>query len=105
MSAAMRRAPFAFLQESSLMRSKKLIVHNEHGIHARVALRVVEKNKAMESKVTLCKGFSKADGCSVLDMLLLCAGKGSEIELVARGGDEEKAIEAISEIFADGSGI
>jgi phosphotransferase system HPr (HPr) family protein len=87
------------------MLRKKVIVHNEHGIHARVALRVVQRSKTMESKVTLCKGCSKADGCSVLDMLLLCAEKGSEIELVASGGDEEKAIEAISEIFADGSGI
>jgi phosphotransferase system HPr (HPr) family protein len=84
---------------------KKVVVHNEHGIHARVALRVVEKSKAFESKITLCKGCSKANGCSVLDMLLLCAEKGSEIELVASGGDEEKAIDAISEIFADGSGI
>jgi phosphotransferase system HPr (HPr) family protein len=87
------------------MRSKKVIVHNEHGIHARVALRVVEKTKALDSKVTLCKGCSKADGCSVLDMLLLSAGKGSEIELVVSGGNEEKTINAISEIFADGSGI
>ena len=87
------------------MRSKKLIVQNEYGIHARVALRICEKSKALDSKVTLSKGHSKADGCSVLDMLLLSAGKGSEIELIASGGDEEKAINSISELFTDGSGI
>jgi phosphotransferase system HPr-like phosphotransfer protein len=38
-------------------------------------------------------------------MLLLGAEKGSEVELIVDGGDEEKSINTISEIFADGSGI
>jgi phosphocarrier protein HPr len=87
------------------MRSQKVVVQNEHGIHARVALRVAEKSKNLDSKITLRKDRSKADGCSVLDMLLLCAAKGTEIEVVASGGDEEKNINTISEIFSDGSGI
>ena len=87
------------------MHKKKIIVRNDHGIHARVALQVAEKSKILDSKITLCKGCSKADGCSVLDMLLLCAEKGSEIEVVANGGDEEKCVETISELFIDGSGI
>jgi phosphocarrier protein HPr len=87
------------------MHSKKVIVRNEHGIHARVAYRVAEKSKTLDSKITLCKGSEKADGCSVLGMLLLGAEKGSEIDIIAGGGDEAKSIEAISEIFLDGSGI
>ena len=87
------------------MRSKKVIVCNEHGIHARVALRVLEKSKDLQSQVTICKGCVKAQGCSILEMLMLGAEKGSEVELIVNGGDEEKCIEMISDIFADGSGI
>ncbi|MGA2507508.1 MAG: HPr family phosphocarrier protein [Chitinispirillaceae bacterium] len=87
------------------MRSKKVIVQNEHGIHARVALAVLEKSKGLDSQVTICKGCEKADGCSILELLLLGAEKGSEIELIVTGGDEEKSIKTISEIFSDGSGI
>jgi phosphocarrier protein HPr len=87
------------------MRSKKVIVHNEHGIHARVALRVLEKSKDYDSNVTICKGCAKASGCSVLEMLMLGAEKGSEVELIVSGGDEEKCMAIISQIFADGSGI
>ena len=87
------------------MRSKKVIVHNENGMHARVALRVLEKSKGLDSKVTICKNCAKADGCSILELLMLGAEKGAELELVVEGGDEERTIEAISEIFADGSGI
>jgi len=87
------------------MRSKKIIVQNEHGIHARVAMRVLEKSKSLGSQVTICKDCIKADGCSILQLLLLGAAKGSEVELIVEGGDEEKNIAAISDIFADGSGI
>lgn len=87
------------------MRSKKIIVQNEHGIHARVALRVLEKSKGLDSQITLCKGCAKANGYSILEMLMLEAEKGSQIELIVDGGDEEKSIKAISEIFSDGSGI
>jgi len=87
------------------MRSRKVIVQNEHGIHARVAIRVLEKARNLDSQVTICKGCVKADGCSILEMLLLGAGKGSEVELIVSGGDEEQSINAISDIFADGSGI
>lgn len=88
-----------------MMRSQKVIVQNEHGIHARVAVRVLEKSKGLDSQVTICKGCVKADGCSILELLLLGAEKGSEVELIVNGGNEEKNIKAISDIFADGSGI
>jgi len=88
-----------------LMRSKKVIVQNEHGIHTRVALRVLERSKELGSEVTICKGCLKADGCSILELMLLGAEKGSEIELIVNGGDEDRNLGAISEIFSDGSGI
>lgn len=87
------------------MKTKKVIVQNEYGIHARVALRVCELSKGINSKITICKGCTKADGCSILDLLLLGAEKGSEIELIVNGGDEEKGITVLSEIFEEGSGI
>jgi phosphotransferase system HPr (HPr) family protein len=87
------------------MRSKKIIVRNEHGIHSRVALHVLEKCKDLDSQITVCKGCSKANGCSILELLMLGAEKGSEIELFACGGDEEESIRAISDIFSEGSGI
>lgn len=87
------------------MKSRKVIVHNEHGIHARVALRVLEASRESSSNVTIFKGRNKADGCSIMDLLLLGATQGSEIELLVDGGDEEKSISALSEIFEDGAGI
>jgi len=87
------------------MANKKVIVTNDHGIHARVAMRVVEKTKNLSSHVTICNKCRKADGCSILQLLMLEAEKGAEIELVVTGIDEERGLREIADIFAQGSGI
>jgi phosphotransferase system HPr-like phosphotransfer protein len=38
-------------------------------------------------------------------MLLLGAGQGAEIELIATGGNEEECLRQIAAIFTDGAGI
>ena len=87
------------------MLEKKLIVGNEHGIHARVALRVLETGKKLGSRITLCKGCVKADGCSILEMLMLQAEKGSEVEVLISGGQEDQCMARLSELFSEGLGI
>jgi len=87
------------------MLSKKIVVNCDHGLHARVAMQVSRKSSGLDSQVTICKGCEKADGCSVLQLLLLGAEKGTELELIVNGGDEEKNLADLSDLFAEGSGI
>ncbi len=87
------------------MITKKLIVKNSHGIHARVALKVAQTCQNNSSEVTVCNGCNKANGCSLLELLMLGVEQGSEIEIIARGGEEEKSIKELSYIFDGGSGI
>ncbi len=96
---------FSACGHDCFMRKKTLVIGNEHGIHARVALRVVETGRSLGSRITLCKGCAKADGCSILEMLMLQAEKGSEVEVLINGGEEEKCLAALSELFSDGLGI
>lgn len=87
------------------MRNRKVVVQNEHGMHARVAMKVLQTSMSLDSQITICNGCAKADGCSILELLLLGAQKGTELELVVDGGDEEKNLELIADLFSDGSGI
>ncbi len=87
------------------MRNRKIVLQNEHGMHARVAMKVIETSMSLDSQVTICNGCAKADGCSILELLLLGAQKGTVLELVVNGGDEEKNIELIADLFDDGAGI
>jgi phosphotransferase system HPr (HPr) family protein len=87
------------------MITEKMIIHNEHGLHSRVALRVAEKCRSGSSQITICKGCEKASGCSVLELLMLGAEKGAEIEITAVGGEERKSLNDLSQILSQGSGI
>ena len=87
------------------MATQKVVVRNEHGIHARVASRVVEKTRTMSSKVTISLDDKEADAGSIIDLLLLGATQGSTVDVSVTGGDEEKHLLAIAQIFSDGGGI
>lgn len=87
------------------MISKKVILKAIHGLHARPAAKVVRKCQNFESKITICKGCDKADGCSIMELLLLGAEEGTELEIIAVGNDEKKAMQGIVGLFENGSGI
>jgi phosphocarrier protein HPr len=87
------------------MTTKKIIVKNDHGIHARVARKVVEKALISSSQVTISKGSRKASGTSIIELLMLEATQGSEIDLEVTGGDEEKNLLELAILFNDGAGI
>lgn len=87
------------------MISKKVILRATHGLHARPATKVVQRCKNFESKIMICKGCDKADGCSIMELLLLGAAEGAELEIIATENDENQAIKEIAGLFENGSGI
>jgi phosphocarrier protein HPr len=87
------------------MISRKVILHEKNGLHARPAMHVVDTCQKFTSQVTICKGCEKANGCSMMELLLLGARDGVELEVIASGEDEQKAVDEISELIVNGSGI
>jgi phosphotransferase system HPr (HPr) family protein len=68
-------------------------------------MKVVEKCQSSSSQITVCKGCEKADGCSLLELLMLGVEQGSEIEVIANGGEEQQSMDDLSQIFSQGAGI
>ncbi len=81
------------------MLRRKVIIRDAHGIYMRPAARIVQACRGMDSKVTIRKGRNNANGSSVLELLLLDAEGGSEVEIVAEGKEEEIAMRRVLEIF------
>jgi len=94
-----------FVCVGATMIQKTFTVREKHGIHARPAARIVQTCQGLNSQITLCYGCQKADGCSILDLLLLATKEGSQIEVIVEGGNEKDAISKITELFESGSGI
>lgn len=89
------------------MQVKDLVVENPHGLHLRVAGEVVNiarRHGGCNIQLS-CEGCRFADGCSVLQMLLLEASPGKQVRLTVDGPDEEQVVKEVTELFVEGAGI
>ncbi len=79
--------------------SKKLIVKNKSGLHARPAAIFVQLANKFDCEITVKKGDTEVSGKSIMGILMLAAGKGSIIYIRAEGEDAEKAIEELEKVI------
>lgn len=86
--------------------TEKVIVSNEMGLHARPAAQIAHIASRFSSVLKLRKTGARgeADCRSVLSLLMLAAGKGVEIEIVATGEDASAAVDALAGYFKTGFG-
>jgi len=81
-----------------------LRVVNPLGLHARPAAKVVDCASRFSSEITLSFNGREIDAKSIMSVLLLAAGQGSEIILNISGEDETAACEAMETLFNSGFG-
>ena len=74
---------------------------NRLGLHARAAAKLVHLTAGFESQVTLANDGEVVDGKSILGILLLAAAQGMTLTVSCDGNDEDEAMEAIAELFAN----
>jgi phosphocarrier protein len=82
----------------------ELQIRNRLGLHARAAARFVSAAGRFRSQVTLQRGERRADGKSILGILLLAAARGSTMHLRVEGPDEEEAFRTLEELVVAGFG-
>ncbi len=75
---------------------------NRLGLHARPAMTFVDAASMFKSEVKVTKGDTTVDGKSIMQMMMLAAGKGSELEIEATGPDAEAACAALKQLVDGG---
>lgn len=83
------------------MRCRTVTVVNRLGMHARASAKFVSLASEFKSEVTLARGPRKVNGKSIMGIMMLAAGKGTQLELCADGGDEEQALEALVQLIVN----
>jgi phosphocarrier protein len=76
-------------------------VNNQRGLHARAAARFVKTAARFDARVTVSRGGQTVPGGSILGLMMLAAGPGTEIEINAQGKQAEAAVEALCNLIAD----
>jgi phosphocarrier protein HPr len=74
---------------------KTVVISNPQGLHARPVELLVRLAMQFESEVEVIRDGQCVDAKSILHVLTLGAGQGTEITLQAQGADAEDAVEAI----------
>ncbi len=82
------------------MVEKKLTVLNKLGLHARPASKLVQKATTFKSDIHIKHGNQMVNGKSIMGVMMLAAGMGTELIISANGVDEEQTLAAIVELFA-----
>ncbi|MCK4857856.1 MAG: HPr family phosphocarrier protein [candidate division Zixibacteria bacterium] len=82
------------------MISKTVKIINKLGLHARPSARVVQVTSRFKSEIMLEKDGVEVNGKSIMGVLMLAAGIGSEVKVTTNGEDEEEALEVVSELLA-----
>ncbi len=78
---------------------KEFKIINRLGLHARASAELVKVTNQFAARVTISKGSMTVDGKSILGIMSLAAGQGTEITVHCEGHDCDKAIVAIGELI------
>lgn len=92
------------MNQDSPVRSRRVGIVNERGLHARASAKFVKTASLFEAEITVSKDGNNVGGTSIMGLMMLAACKGSSIDISAQGADAEAALDAIEMLVSDGFG-
>jgi len=78
---------------------RRVVVKAEHGLHIRPCTMVAKLATQFGCRVRLISNGKQADAKSILDLMTLAAGPGTELDLEAEGPDAETALDQLAALF------
>ncbi|NQV46951.1 MAG: HPr family phosphocarrier protein [Rhodospirillaceae bacterium] len=85
----------------ALTHSRVVTILNQRGLHARAAARFVKTAGEFKSDIAVCRNGQTVSGLSIMGLMMLAAGIGSEIEITCSGADAETAMQALADMIAN----
>ena len=78
--------------------STEVEIVNRLGLHARAAAKFVTMASGFESDIRLYRGDRQVNGKSIMGVMMLAAGKGTQLKIVAEGEDAEQALDRLRQL-------
>jgi len=80
---------------------QSFVIQNRLGLHARAAALFVQTVAALDVDVVVTKAGETVNGKSIMGLMMLAAGKGSSIDVEARGPAAEEAMRVLGALIGD----
>ncbi len=89
--------------DASAMALRRTVrITNSRGLHARAAAKLVSVAERFSSSVNVSRDAETVPACSIMGLMMLGAGVGSEITIEADGWDAKEALEAVAGLVEAG---
>ncbi|MEZ5843623.1 MAG: HPr family phosphocarrier protein [Hyphomicrobiaceae bacterium] len=79
-------------------------IRNRKGLHARASAKFVKCAESFEASVTVARDGQVVGGTSIMGLLMLAAGPGTQLLISATGPEAPEVIEALEALVANGFG-
>jgi phosphocarrier protein HPr len=76
-------------------------INNKLGLHARASAKLTKLAGGFASDVHLSRSGRRVNAKSIMGVMMLAAGLGSEVEIETAGADEQAAMDAIVALIDD----
>lgn len=83
------------------MQKTTVTIINKLGLHARASAKLTKLAGSFASDVFMTRNGRRINAKSIMGVMMLAAGMGSEVEIEANGPDEGQAIAAIVALIND----
>ena len=77
------------------MIKSSIVISNKLGLHARASAKLTKLAGSFRSEVHLSRNARRVNAKSIMGVMMLAAGLGSEIEIETEGEDEQAAMDAL----------
>jgi phosphocarrier protein HPr len=78
---------------------ENITLSNKLGLHTRAAAKLVELSSRFNSQIELSLDSKRVNAKSILNVMLLSAGSGSQVTITITGADENEAMTALKALF------
>jgi phosphocarrier protein HPr len=78
-----------------------ITISNKLGLHARASAKLTKLAGSFKSEVFMSRNGRRVNAKSIMGVMMLAAGLGSEVELEVDGVDEAAATQALVQLFDD----
>lgn len=77
---------------------RTMTIANKLGLHARAAAKLIDLASGFESRIRMYRDGREADAKSIMQVMMLAASKGTDVEVAAQGPDAAEAVTAIERL-------
>jgi len=80
---------------------RTVTISNKLGLHARASAKLTKLAGGFQCEVFMSRNSRRVNAKSIMGVMMLAAGVGSQVEIETEGADEQQAINAIVALIDD----